>query len=318
MQIRLQIAAAAILVAWSKGLLAVEPIPLSRAEATFKAGDAAELAYVIDGVAAGPCGWSVCPRLSEPQAMVVRCAQPVEAAELDITLFFHSGRPNNAIAEFALSYTTDAEPSLKGDWKPFEIQRFTAEVATLQRTTNGHLRAALLPDEITGLIPDDTHRIAALLPNGRATGFRLQVFPVFAYAGGPPWMSCGSPHDFVLTEFRVEVHAREETNIALHLPVKASHPLSGRILPNALTDGLPATMAHARDSGLETNFHFVEGTRIATQSLDQNKPGEFIEVSHRIPRELIVGKQFVTIRFQAHRGARAGGIFYLRLEPLPK
>ncbi|HOW65409.1 MAG TPA: hypothetical protein P5186_22155 [Candidatus Paceibacterota bacterium] len=60
----------------------------------------------------------------------------------------------------------------------------------------------------------------------------------------------------------------------------------------------------------------VEDTRIATQTLDQNKPGEFIEVSYQIPIELIHGKQFATIRFQAHDGAQAGGVFDLRLEPL--
>jgi len=57
MQIRLQITAVAILVALATGLHAAEPIPLSRAEATFQAGDAAELAHVVDGVAAGPHGW---------------------------------------------------------------------------------------------------------------------------------------------------------------------------------------------------------------------------------------------------------------------
>ena len=62
----------------------------------------------------------------------------------------------------------------------------------------------------------------------------------------------------------------------------------------------------------------VEGTRIATQTLDQNKPGEFIEVSYRIPRELILGKQFATILFQAHGGAQAGGVFDIRLEPPTK
>ncbi len=36
-------------------------------------------------------------------------------------------------------------------------------------------------------------------------------------------MSWDSLHDFVLTEFRVEVHARENTNIALHRPARASH-----------------------------------------------------------------------------------------------
>lgn len=144
MQLCLNIAAVPLLVAWFAGLHAAEPIPLTRAEATFHAGGAEELAQVVDGVEAGPHGWSVAPKNSEPQALIVRCAQLVEAAELDITLFFLSGRPNNSIAEFALDYTTDAEPSLKGNWKPLEIQRFTAEVATLQRTTNG-LRVAPLP-----------------------------------------------------------------------------------------------------------------------------------------------------------------------------
>ena len=235
------------------GLPAAEPIPLNHIEATFHGSTSNDLACVIDGVEAGPRGWSVSPKLAAPQAVVIRCAQPVEASELDFTLFFLSGRPNNSIAEFALSYTTDAEPSLNGDWKPLEIQRFTAEVATLQRTGDGHLRAALLPDEITGAIPDDTYRIATLLPGGRATGFRLTVFPVFAYAGAAPWMAWGSPHDFVLTEFRVEVHARDNTNIALHRPANASHPLNGPQTPAALTDGLPATLAHPRDEGLETN-----------------------------------------------------------------
>jgi hypothetical protein len=264
MQLCLQIAAVPLLAAWVAGLHAAEPIPLSRAEATFHAGRDDELAQVIDGVEAGPHGWSVTPRISESQALVVRCAQLVEAAELDFTLFFLSGRPNNSIAEFALDYTTDAEPSLQGNWRPLEIQRFTAEVATLQRTTNGHLRASLLPDEITGVITDDTYRVAVILPGGRATGFRLRVFPVFPRSDGPAWMSWGSPHDFVLTEFRVQVHNRESTNIALHRSVKASHRLNGPMLPDALTDGLPATIAHPMESGLGTNFHFdIDLGRIA-------------------------------------------------------
>jgi DUF1680 family protein len=62
----------------------------------------------------------------------------------------------------------------------------------------------------------------------------------------------------------------------------------------------------------------VEDTRIATQKLNQNKPGEFFKVVCPIPKELIIGKQFATIRFQAHDGAQAGGVFDLRLEPPDK
>jgi hypothetical protein len=244
--------------------LRAEPIPLKSAEATFHGRDSVELARVIDGIAIGPEGWSVAPNLDKPQAMIFRCARPVETPELDVTLYFLSGRPNNSIAEFSLSYTTDAEPSLEGNWKPLEIQRFTAEVATLQRTDQGHLRAAMLDDVMTGKIPDDTYRIAVLLPERRATGFRLDAFPVFAYPDASPWMSWGTPHDFVLTEFRVEEHARDTTNIALHCPAKASHLLYREMQPGALTDGLPATIAHPSDETPNPDFYFqVDLGRVA-------------------------------------------------------
>jgi len=244
--------------------LHAEPIPLESAEATFHSRDPGELARVIDGIAIGPEGWSVAPNLDKPQAMIFRCARPVESPELDVTLYFLSGKPNLSIAEFSLSYTTDEEPSLEGNWKPLEIQRFTAEVATLQRTDQGHLRAAMLDDIMTGKIPDDTYRIAVLLPGSRATGFRLDVFPVFVGPDATPWMSWGTPHDFVLTEFRVEEHARESTNIALHCPSKASHPLFEEMQPGALTDGLPATIAHPSDETPNPDFYFeVDLGRIA-------------------------------------------------------
>ena len=169
--------------------LAMEPIPLVRPEATFFAGSPADFARVVDGVEAGPQGWSVDPKVFEPQAMVVRCARPVEAAELDVTLFFMAGRPLHTIAEFALSYTMDPEPSLSGNWKPLEVQRFNAEVTTLRRTEDGRLRSDPLPDLVTGTIPDDVYRATVLLPGGRATGFRLEVFPVKRTAESPPGLS---------------------------------------------------------------------------------------------------------------------------------
>ncbi len=236
--------------------LYAEPILLKSAEATFHSRDPGELAKVIDGVPIGPEGWSVAPNLDKPQAMIFRCARPVEAAELDVTLFFLSGIPNCAIAEFSLSYTTDAVPSIHGNWKPLEIQRFTAEVATLQRTNQGHLRVAPFEGQMTGKIPDETYRIAVILPKGRASGFRLDVFPVFLGPDAPRWMSWGTLHDFVLTEFRVEERKRESTNIALHCPVKALHPLFGEMVPGALTDGLPATIAHPRDETPNPDFYF--------------------------------------------------------------
>ena len=159
----------------------------------------------------------------------------MEAAELDISLFFFSGRPRSSFAEFSLSYTTDAKPSLQGHWQPLEIQRFSADLATLQRTDNGHLRVEPMPMVMTGTIPDDTYRIAVFLPGGRATGFRLDAYPVAnVFHANSPYrppivMSWADTCDFILTEFRVEDRQRQTTNIALRRPVKASHPLEGEM-----------------------------------------------------------------------------------------
>lgn len=248
---------------------AAESIALNRPEATFFAGSPANFAHVIDGVETGPQGWSVAPKVHEPQALVVRCARSVEAAELDVTLFFLAGRPMNTIAEFALSYTTDPEPSLSGNWKPLEVVRFNAQVTTLRRTEDGRLRSDPLPFQVTGTIPDDVYRATVLLPGGRATGFRLEVFPVKRTPKSPPGLSWYPGFNFWLTEFRVAVHTRETTNIALHRPVKSSHTLfvldSGESQQaGALTDGLPATIAHPDDPTLGANFYFeVDLGRVA-------------------------------------------------------
>jgi hypothetical protein len=63
------------------------------------------------------------------------------------------------------------------------------------------------------------------------------------------------------------------------------------------------------------NRHFdviVEGTTVATQRLDSNKPGEFFDVAHDLPLALTEGKQKVTVRIQAKPGAMAGGVFGVR------
>lgn len=271
------------------GQLAAEPIPLTSAQATFHSRSAAELARVIDGITIGPEGWSVAPHLDRPQAVCFRCTRLVEVPELEISLFFLSGRPNNSIAEFSLSYTTDAEPTLGSQWKPLTIRRFAAEVATLQRTHEGHLRADMLPDEMTGKIPDDTYRIVVQSPESRITGFRLDVFPVRANPYSDPWMSWGSPHDFVLTEFRVEEHPRESTNIALYRPVQASHSLFDKMQASALVDGLPSTIAHPASEIPTPNFFYeVDFGRVANfdHLALRNRGDDYIDRFSRIQLKL--------------------------------
>lgn len=65
----------------------------------------------------------------------------------------------------------------------------------------------------------------------------------------------------------------------------------------------------------DRNFDIlVDGTKVGTQILNQNKPNEFFDVAYPIPTELVHGKQFVTVRFQASPGSKAGGVFDCRFD----
>ena len=70
----------------------------------------------------------------------------------------------------------------------------------------------------------------------------------------------------------------------------------------------------------ERNFDvLINGAKVATQKLLQNKPGEFFEVAYAIPFDLIAGKtdaggqmvDKVTVEFVATHGGIAGGVFGL-------
>jgi DUF1680 family protein len=58
---------------------------------------------------------------------------------------------------------------------------------------------------------------------------------------------------------------------------------------------------------------FVDGTKIGTQSLQNDKPGEFFDVTYAIPQELTRGKNKITIRFAAQPGNIAGGFYGVRV-----
>jgi signal transduction histidine kinase len=234
-----------------------DPIPLKSVEASFQGGDAAALAKVIDGVEASPEGWSVGPKFSEPQSLIVRCAKPVVANELDISLFFLSGQPGASIAEFELAYTTDDEPSLKGNWQPLGIQLQSADYAMLDAVPGWRrMRASIGTTNENRVTQGDIYRLGAQLPGGRASGFRLQVFPLLDKMGKGYAMGWSPHHDFVLTEFRVEEHLRATTNMALNCPVRSSHPVQETTSPGALTDGLPSTYTHPASGNLGAGFHF--------------------------------------------------------------
>ncbi|MFN0076625.1 MAG: sensor histidine kinase [Prosthecobacter sp.] len=239
-----------------------DPVLFSGVEASFHGGKPAELRECIDGIEAGPHGWRVAPRIGEPHSAIFRTSAPLSANAVQLTLYFLSGRFNNAIAEFAISATTDAVPSLTGRWEPLRIVRFRAERAKLARTTDNHLQAEETQRVVHGLEGDDVYSVTVRTERDGITGFRLDVFPVtHAEPGLPedpesfpsgPVASRGIYGDFVLTEFRAESLG----NVALGAPVKSTHPIFGTMQSAALTDGLPSTIAHPLDPGLGRNFHF--------------------------------------------------------------
>ncbi len=67
------------------------------------------------------------------------------------------------------------------------------------------------------------------------------------------------------------------------------------------------------DSGNRQFDLLVNGTQIATQRLDRDKPDEFFDVQYPIPAALTRGQTTITVRFQAHPGHMAGGVFGLRV-----
>jgi hypothetical protein len=64
----------------------------------------------------------------------------------------------------------------------------------------------------------------------------------------------------------------------------------------------------------------IDDVKVATETLLQNRPGEFFEVRYAVPLELIRGRtnalgqkvDSVTVKFQALEGSTAGGVFGVR------
>ena len=57
----------------------------------------------------------------------------------------------------------------------------------------------------------------------------------------------------------------------------------------------------------------VDGERIANQALHRDCGPRFFTVDYEVPTELTQGKEKVTVRFEAHQGNTAGGLFGLRV-----
>ena len=76
------------------------------------------------------------------------------------------------------------------------------------------------------------------------------------------------------------------------------------------------------ETGKRTFDLLVDGQPLATQTLNNDRPGAFFDRTYPIPAELTRGKQTIEVRLQAHPGNFAGGLFGARVlrgrsEPAP-
>ncbi|MEQ1518433.1 MAG: DUF6805 domain-containing protein, partial [Usitatibacteraceae bacterium] len=111
------------------------------------------------------------------------------------------------------------------------------------------------------------------------------------------------------------------------LTSEISYPVvyRGRRGRDARTGGFFAFRAKVRPGNLllqatywgdERNrkFHIlIDGVRIATQVLEANKPGEFIDIDYAIPEALTKDKTTVLVRFDPEPGRTAGPVFGCRI-----
>jgi hypothetical protein len=84
-----------------------------------------------------------------------------------------------------------------------------------------------------------------------------------------------------------------------------------KVAPN--TANLLMVTYWGSDAGNRRFDILVNGTHLAEQTLENNKRGEFFDVSYPIPADLTQGKSSVTVRFQAKPDAIAGGVFGARM-----
>jgi uncharacterized protein len=71
------------------------------------------------------------------------------------------------------------------------------------------------------------------------------------------------------------------------------------------------------DTGNRVFDILVDDQKIGSQTLDSNHPDKFFDQVYPLPVELLKGKETVTVKFQAHPGAWAGGVFGVRVMKRP-
>ncbi len=73
------------------------------------------------------------------------------------------------------------------------------------------------------------------------------------------------------------------------------------------------TTYYGSDGGNRKFDILVDGQLIATEHLEAEKPGEFVDYIYKIPFELTKNKKLITVKFQAHKENIAGAAFESKL-----
>ena len=64
--------------------------------------------------------------------------------------------------------------------------------------------------------------------------------------------------------------------------------------------------------GSKTFDILVDDVKVATENISNMNDGKFVTIEYKIPKDLIVIKDKITITFKAHEGHRAGPVFGVR------
>jgi hypothetical protein len=109
----------------------------------------------------------------------------------------------------------------------------------------------------------------------------------------------------------------DKTGIGEHLGRKWRHATDGgwfafdmKVVPD--TPMVLSVTYWGGDSGRTFDI-LIDDAKLTTQKLNNNKPGQFMDVQYDIPAEMVKGKEEIRIKFAAHPGNFAGGIFDCRI-----
>ncbi|UCD52057.1 MAG: glycoside hydrolase family 127 protein [Phycisphaerales bacterium] len=96
---------------------------------------------------------------------------------------------------------------------------------------------------------------------------------------------------------------RARSWFSFQIPVDADHPMT-----------LVVTYYSTERRRGPAQFEIlVDGQRIAEQEVGRDEPSRFFDLEYPIPAELVVGKEKVTVRFQAKENSSVAGVFGIRM-----